>query len=202
MSTAERKVKEKEQRRNAIVGVAARLFFTRSYEDITMDDIAKEAQLAKGTLYLYFKNKDSIYTAVIIRSVEILNRMMREAASRKKRGVDRTYATGVAYYEFYKRYPSYFNAMMDAATWGPKDIGKGVADELTCKGMDTMKIIEDAIREGIADGTIRPDVEPRKTAMFLAHSTWAMIKLPADPVPRDEIVEFTLDMLKRAIENK
>jgi hypothetical protein len=68
----------------------------------------------------------------------------------------------------------------------------------------------DAVRTGIADGTIRRDAEPRKTATFLIEAITSMIKASLEtqgtrdgsPAARDEIVYFTLDMLKHAIENE
>jgi TetR/AcrR family transcriptional regulator len=209
MSTMQRKEREKEERRSAVIDAAERLFFSKGYDEITMDEIAKEAELAKGTLYLYFKNKDSLYTAVIVRGIEVLNRMMQAAVDGKKTGLEKTYSTGVAYYEFYKRYPGYFNMLNDVQTWGLKDIGEDVSRDMMCRNMETNRIMTDAIREGIADGTIRPDAEPGKTAMFLAYTTWVMIKMPyggpgkaESPATRDEVVEFTLDMLGHAIENR
>ena len=56
MVTARRKEREKEQRRNEIVDAAEKLFFEKGYEGVSMDDVARDAELAKGTLYLYFKN--------------------------------------------------------------------------------------------------------------------------------------------------
>ena len=56
MGIAERKEREKLQRRNDIIDAAERLFFQHGFETPTMDDVAREAELSKGTLYLYFKS--------------------------------------------------------------------------------------------------------------------------------------------------
>jgi AcrR family transcriptional regulator len=53
MGTADRRRREKEQRKAEIVDAAERLFFSRSYEDVSMDDIAREVELNKATIYLY-----------------------------------------------------------------------------------------------------------------------------------------------------
>lgn len=77
-SIADRKEREKERRRGEITDAAEKLIFSRGYENVTMDNIARETELARGTLYLYFKNKDDIYIAIAIRGSKILNKMFRE----------------------------------------------------------------------------------------------------------------------------
>ena len=58
---------EKEQRRNYILDAAEKMFFSRGYDNVSMDDIAGEIGLNKATLYIYFKNKESLFFAVVLR---------------------------------------------------------------------------------------------------------------------------------------
>lgn len=60
MGISERRQREKEQRRTEIIDAAERLFFSRGYEDVTMDDIAREVELNKATIYIYFNNKETL----------------------------------------------------------------------------------------------------------------------------------------------
>ena len=55
-----RKDKEKQFKRDYIVEKATNLFLEHGFEKTTMSDIAKDSDFAKGTLYLYFKNKEDI----------------------------------------------------------------------------------------------------------------------------------------------
>lgn len=54
-----------EFRRSEILAAAAKLFASKGLESARMEDIARVARLAKGTLYLYFESKDAIYEAVV-----------------------------------------------------------------------------------------------------------------------------------------
>jgi AcrR family transcriptional regulator len=54
-----------EFRRSEIIAAAAKVFATKGFVATRMDDIAKAARLAKGTLYLYFQSKDAIYQATV-----------------------------------------------------------------------------------------------------------------------------------------
>jgi AcrR family transcriptional regulator len=55
---------QKEERRQAIIDVAWQLFQSRPYESLTMADVADALQLAKGTVYLYFKTKEELFLAI------------------------------------------------------------------------------------------------------------------------------------------
>ncbi len=50
-------------RKAAILASARRLLVQRGYQDLTMDEVAREAAVAKGTLFLYYKSKDDLFSA-------------------------------------------------------------------------------------------------------------------------------------------
>jgi len=73
MGIQERKERERERRRQQIMVAAKRVFSVRGYHKATMEDIAKEAELSPGTLYLYFRNKDELFSSLFIRVLQYLN---------------------------------------------------------------------------------------------------------------------------------
>ncbi|MDM8521859.1 TetR/AcrR family transcriptional regulator [Desulfococcaceae bacterium HSG8] len=73
MGIQERKKRERERRRQQIMVAAKRVFSVRGFNKATMEDIAKEAELSPGTLYLYFKNKDELFSSLSIRILQYLN---------------------------------------------------------------------------------------------------------------------------------
>lgn len=72
MGIQERKRREREQRRRQIMRAAHDVFSVKGFTKTTMEDIAREAELSPGTLYLYFKNKDELYASL---SVEVLEQL-------------------------------------------------------------------------------------------------------------------------------
>lgn len=52
-------------RRSEILAAATKVFGSKGFEETRMEEIAKVAQLAKGTLYLYFDSKEAIYQATV-----------------------------------------------------------------------------------------------------------------------------------------
>jgi AcrR family transcriptional regulator len=57
-------------KRDRIVGAALRLFAHQPYQEVTMDSVAKEAGVAKGTLYLYFESKEALYLGILSDGLE------------------------------------------------------------------------------------------------------------------------------------
>jgi len=67
---------------DAIVGAADRLFARFGYRRTSMDDIATEAGVAKGTLYLYFTSKEALFRALLARNVALAERLCDAAQTR------------------------------------------------------------------------------------------------------------------------
>jgi TetR/AcrR family fatty acid metabolism transcriptional regulator len=62
----------------AILESARRLLIQRGFQDITMDEIAHEAGVAKGTLFLYYKSKDELFSAAFGQLADQLGRLLDE----------------------------------------------------------------------------------------------------------------------------
>ena len=63
---------------------AKRVFSESGFSKATMDDIAKEAELSPGTLYLYFKNKDELFSSLSIRILQYLNLRLEHVVNNEK----------------------------------------------------------------------------------------------------------------------
>jgi AcrR family transcriptional regulator len=108
MSVSNWKEREREQRRNDILDAAETLFFSKGYDHVSMNGIAKEVGLGKATLYIYFDNKEELFFAVVLRGVIILNTMIKEKVEKEDTGFDKLIAFKSAYGEYIRTYPNYF----------------------------------------------------------------------------------------------
>lgn len=70
-------------RRSEILSAATKVFGLKGFDATHMLDIAKAAQLAKGTLYLYFPSKDAIYQGVIEQAIAELSALTEEHIRRE-----------------------------------------------------------------------------------------------------------------------
>lgn len=62
--------KEYEERRTEIIDIAEKLFVIKGYLKTTVNDILKEVGIAKGTFYYYFKSKEEVMDAIVLRFVD------------------------------------------------------------------------------------------------------------------------------------
>jgi AcrR family transcriptional regulator len=65
-----RRKKEKQHRRKTILKAAQQLFYKKGFRSVTVESIAKQARLSKGTVYLYFNSKEELYAQVLLNEVE------------------------------------------------------------------------------------------------------------------------------------
>ena len=205
--TLERKEKEKEQRRNTIIDAAQALFFDKPYDEITIEAIAERAQLAKGTVYLYFKSKEEVYSAVALRGARILNQMFKKKMKGKKNGLEKAFATGEAYYQFSKEQPQYFKMFTEAENLALCSDYK-TSQALFNVSQENLEIVLNAVIDGEKDGSIKPDLDPKLTAIFLIQSTKSMIQLTPGfemflkqaGADKDATLRFTLQALRLSLQ--
>jgi AcrR family transcriptional regulator len=178
MGISERREREKERRRNEIIESAERVFFSKGWTVATMDDVAADAELSKATLYLYFKSKEELYVAILVRGSRILNSMFEEAVRNKENGLLMSEAIGRAYVSFFYEYPDYFNALTYFESKG-FDIDETNEYARECESLrdGTMGLVAGSIQAGIDDGSIRPDIDPMQTALILWAQTTGVLQI-------------------------
>jgi AcrR family transcriptional regulator len=73
MGIQTRQLRDRERRRQQIIAASKRVFTSKGVSRTTIKDIADEAELSPGTLYIYFKNKDELYASLSIRMLKHLH---------------------------------------------------------------------------------------------------------------------------------
>jgi AcrR family transcriptional regulator len=74
--------KEPEERKAELIDAAERLFLEKGYDSTAVGDIVKAVGVAQGTFYYHFKSKEDILGAIIIKSLDIVGRIISETVSR------------------------------------------------------------------------------------------------------------------------
>lgn len=102
---------KKEEREAQILASAARLFSERRFDEVLMDDIAREAGVAKGTLYTYFKEKEELYFAVVFAGIHELNELLEAVAAHPAEAPARLHEVMAAIVSFFRRNRFFFRLM-------------------------------------------------------------------------------------------
>lgn len=171
MGISERKEREKLRRRNEIIDAAEAVFFSKGIEHATMDDVAEKAELSKGTLYLYFKNKEELQYAIKMRASAILKERFQKAINPKLNGLENVALIGRSFIEYSNEFSGYFHLLMHFE-------GKSL-ENLNLENPFIKKFFEEEsplilfreiIEKGQQDGSVREDIP----ALVIAHNLWAM----------------------------
>jgi len=109
VGTAQRRERERQQRRQAILDAARELFWTRGYAATTMPRIARAAELAPGTLYLYFPGKGALYAELLIEGYDLLIERLSAQADRPEDPREEAGRLIDAFLGFARDYPQYFD---------------------------------------------------------------------------------------------
>ncbi|MBI4814519.1 MAG: TetR/AcrR family transcriptional regulator [Methanobacterium sp.] len=207
MAIKDRREREKEQRRNDIFKAAEKLFLSRGYDDVSMNDIASAVELSKATLYLYFDNKEELFFAIVLRGNLILNSMIRKEVEKAQTGIDKVSAFRMAYHKFNQDYSDYIRIYnyFQSGRFEIDDIKESIdieeigtsgsmyhLDDFSLKNAseylkDILKIRSErfsimcnSVQIGINDETIRPDVDPAEAAILLSSISKSMSDIPPD----------------------
>jgi AcrR family transcriptional regulator len=172
MGIAERKEREKQKRRKDIIDAAERIFFKKGLENASMDEVAAEAELSKGTLYLYFKSRDDLRFALFMRGMDGLMKMMNEELSGENDGYHNLIRLAGSFIRFSRDYPDYFNLFMHFESRRMKDLNID-HDRLIAylREQSPLALVSEYVKRGIEDGSLRDDISPE---MFSA-TLWSQM---------------------------
>lgn len=162
----------RQRRREGIIAAAEKLFFSKGYVRSTMDDISREAQFSKRTVYACFNSKEQIYFEVMIRGYRKMIGMLQDAAGASERTdpVRRLRNLALTFYRFSREYPDYFDAIMSYEN-GEIDFQKGIPDQSRdacyALGEKALGMLTSVLEAGQKSGVFRPKPDSAKAALAL-----------------------------------
>lgn len=170
-SLSQRRAEEKEQRREAIIDAAERVFERTSFDVATMEHVARAARVSRALLYLYFKNKAELNLAICERALKLLRERFLLAAAQQATGYEQIRAIGNEYVAFAISHPGYFAALSRFEAHAQSEITAGSVEHsvFDC-GSAVHQVTVDCIENGMRDGSVRDDVE---NTLLAAMSLWA-----------------------------
>jgi len=214
MSLAKWKERERKQRQNDIIEAARKLFASKNFNEVSMDEIAREVGLGKGTLYLYFKNKESLYFAVVLHGTRIWADMVKKEVKKDNTGLGKLKLYQNANRKFSNEYPDDFKLLYSPTLIKKQfDMDKMASSQEFQEVRDLFKEIMyigiDSIQKGIDEGEIRQNVDPTEAAILLSviyngkvnMGDWAKELLESKKIDDEkfgkDIGDFFLHMLKK-----
>ncbi|HBX66388.1 MAG TPA: hypothetical protein DEG32_09580, partial [Balneolaceae bacterium] len=155
MGTKERKQRERKRRKDQILTAAIELINRQGFEKTTMEEIAELAELSKGTLYLYFKDKSTLHQAIKKRGLSRLHTQFLEIIQEDKKGADLVKKMMLTFLEFLTEHRTFTRAMMiyEQTRMNDLDEEHEVVEECRLLQNELLMIIVRSIQIGIQDGS-------------------------------------------------
>ncbi len=200
--TALRKGREQAQRKGDILRSAREVFFKKGFLSTTMDEIARGCDLAKGTIYLYFKSKEELYISLMVEGLGLLRDDLNTIGVLDLQADQLLGEILGVYFAFYQKNPQYFRIMFLSSQ---PDVRERVRDELMqeCLGraVECMQVLNEIIEKGTRSGIFRK-VDSWSCAIIVWTTINGIItQYEQDPFYRCEILKVNLEeMLRAALE--
>ena len=197
MGIQERKERERERRRQQIIVAAKRVFSEKGFNKATMEDIAKEAELSPGTIYLYFKNKDELYASLSLRILQYLNIRLEHVSQQKELSTaDRVQALKEAMFDVYNFDPLVvINMFHLQSSETLKNLSSELLSEIKQLSQSSLGVIAEIFKEGIREG-----VFIEKHPVALADVMWALFSGVVLWEESKKIINGDKDYLKETLE--
>ena len=112
--------------RGSILAAAERLFAEKGTEKTTMDDIAREAEYSKATLYVYFQSKEEIINAILLSGMVLLKKKIHEAIESHSDWYQAYDAVCRSIVRFYDENPTAYDAVTGTLSASPYGDGSAV----------------------------------------------------------------------------
>ena len=209
MGIKERRIREKKIRKELILKAAKNVFFEHGFDGTSMDLIAREVELSKGTLYLYFKSKDSLYLSLLVEGMDILTDTFTNVLDETTTGWEEGLrALGKAYYRYSVEYEQFFHINF-RFQHGELKVDESDALYAKCfdKGYKCLGFLSKCIQEGIDAGDVKKQ-DPMEIAVMLWGSLTGIILLHGRrrhkkfmPDSIDSLMEKSIDILVEGVKH-
>ena len=156
--------------RGSILAAAERLFAEKGTERTTMDDIAREAEYSKATLYVYFQSKVEIINAILLSGMVLLKKKIHEAIESHEDWLEAYGAVCSALIRFYDENPTAYDAATGGMQLEQEEDTKGVTEILRVS-REIDEELASFLERGVAAGAVCSDLKPAETVLLF----WAAL---------------------------
>ncbi len=192
-----------------ILRAARAVFAENGFGHATVDAIAQRAEVAKGTIYLYFDNKETILAELVLLALAELTARLQAASDGQSvlHPAEKLRAMADAYLAFGSYAPDHFR-LLNAYNHGSfqQGISSEMSERIVQESNHTLDLVTQAISDGIALGIFATG-DPRQLAGVLWASLNGALALVSHPIRQtliatDEAGLFhaTLELCLRGLE--
>ena len=154
--------------RDNIITAARKLFEEKGIAATTVDDIAKEADYSKSTLYAYFRSKEEILNTILYEQMCMIKDILEECINSFTNFTSCYLSICRELVKYQEKYPVYYEAMLGEIKITQKDMEeRNIIYNIYATGEKINDIVEALLQKGIESNFIRDDIELVPTVLYL-----------------------------------
>ncbi len=190
-------------RRDQILETARRLFGERGTTEVSMDDIASEAGVARSTVYVYFANRDELLRACVQSMYDAMLDTIAAITETAATPPERLRGLILGLLERIDESPAFFRLAMATQATATAAGSAAVGGALMMIGLDMIRLLDDLLCAGIATGDFRTDLPVDHTVTLIGQQIYGALSVRAgepEPRPADETADDICQFVLRGIE--
>lgn len=173
MGTRERRARERQARVEGFIDAAERLFFKQGYENTSIEQLARSVEFSKRTIYIYFRDKQELFLAVVHRCLaRLLARLEKAVSGAGLSGREQLLRLFRAYNAFSRSERHRFQAIKEFELtvygFGKTRDARGEY-EVACLDLNDqmVQLAIRAIEQGYEEGSIRSTLTPLQLTLLV-----------------------------------
>jgi TetR/AcrR family fatty acid metabolism transcriptional regulator len=169
----------------------------RGTTEVSMDEIATQAGVARSTVYVYFANRDELLRACVQSMYDTIKDTVVEMFEHTAPPLERLRAVIGGVLERIDESPAFFRLAMATQATTDAAGSAAVGGALMMIGLDMARLLDDIVSSAVAAGIFRADLESDRAVTLIGQQMYGALSVRAsgpDPVPvqqaTDEICAF------------
>ena len=168
MGLRERRAREKQARRRQIIDAARALLFEKGIEATSINQIAKRAELAVGTIYFYYSSKEELFAELQEEGLQLLMEELHQASSVVADPKERLRSMAMAYYDFSREHKDYFD-IINYFLSSPKILLSSDLKQRVDQQIENILVFINAtLSQGVGAGTFKEHEQESRGVLMLA----------------------------------
>lgn len=163
-SVSEPTFKERQRKaaEEAFVQAAETVICKQGYERARMQDVAKEAGCATGTLYLYFKNKEELFNAMLFRHMHAIGEAIAEALAGDGDPLERLKRKTEAVLRYFNAHMDFARVFYSVSPSSRSDLATGLPDDALQLYLKQKELEIETLKAAQTKRQIRTDIDPEE----------------------------------------
>jgi TetR/AcrR family fatty acid metabolism transcriptional regulator len=179
-------------RRDQIIETSRRLFGERGTTEVSMDEIATQAGVARSTVYVYFANRDELLGACVQSMYDQLTETITPLFADTAAPLERLRALIQGVLERIDDSPAFFRLAMATQSTSSAEGSAAVGGTLMWIGLDVIRLLEEIVSSGVEAGVFRSGLDRDRAVVLIGQQIYGVLSVRAgepDPVPAAQATE-------------